>query len=59
MKTDVQRIIDSLYAPKPPKDTDAMVGRRVFESRRNVVVPSTYVNDVKDVGLFVGNLIIR
>ena len=59
MKTDVERIIDSLYAPKPPKDVDAMVGRRVSEDRRNVVVSSAYVNDVKDVGLYIGNLIIR
>lgn len=59
MKTDVERIIDSLYAPKPPKDVDAMVGRRVSEDKRGVIIRPAYVNDVHEVGLFVGNLIIR
>jgi len=59
MKTDVERIINSLYTPKPKPDKDAMVGRRVTEDKRGVIVRAAYVNDVKDVGLFIGNLIIR
>lgn len=55
--TELQKI---LAKPKQvEQEVDAMVGRRVFEDKRKVVVKPCYASDVDKVGLFIGGLVIR